>query len=142
MNTALLAKDNRLGVGINIGRPLGVSTLYWLDELHALDFGLGFIFSGNDRIDIYGNYLIHKNDQIKFEKFALDWYFGGGLRIENEDKKNDDEIHIGLRAPVGLRYRFQENKPIDLNIEFAPILDLVEDIDLDMHLLFGARYYF
>jgi hypothetical protein len=52
-----------------------------------------------------------------------------------------DEIQLGLRLPIGVAHRF-ENNTSDVFGEIAPIVDFIGRTGLDVHLAVGARYYF
>ena len=56
-------------------------------------------------------------------------------------EKFSDDIEIGVRVPVGLVYLVEAHNA-DIFSEIAPIVDFISRTGLEIHLLFGGRYYF
>ena len=48
---------------------------------------------------------------------------------------------FGIRVPLGVTYLFEE-APFDVFFELVPVLDLSPDVDLDINVAVGLRYYF
>lgn len=133
----ITAFANQLGVGVSIGNPTGLNGKYWLDEKTAIDGGFGMSIGKNTDVSIHSDYLLHKEGAFFFnDVHPLDLYYGLGARMEFED-----DINLGVRIPVGLAHRV-ENKRADIFAEVAPIIDFVTSTGLELHLLFGGRYYF
>lgn len=127
----------KTGVGISLGNPTGLNVKRWLDGKSAVDAGAGFSFGKDTDFSIHSDYLLHNESAFYFnDTYPLDLYYGIGGRMEFAD-----EIELGARVPVGLLYRTPGDQS-DVFAEVAPILDFVGRQGLEMHLLFGARYYF
>ncbi len=133
----VLAARGDLGLGIMLGNPTGINGKYWLDDDKAIDAGFGLSLGRGSDVSMHSDYLWHKRDAFYFnDVHPLDLYYGVGGRMEFEH-----DIEIGLRAPVGLAYRVEE-KGADMFAEVAPVLDFVTRTGLELHLVFGARFYF
>lgn len=134
---SLPAWSNRKGVGISIGNPTGLNGKYWLDNNAAVDGGLAYSFGKHSDLSLHSDYLLHKEGALFFnDVHPLDLYYGLGGRMEFAD-----DVEIGVRIPVGLSHTI-ENGTADMFFEVAPIVDLITKTGLELHLLFGARYYF
>ncbi len=133
------AQDKGLGVGVIIGQPTGFSVKSWVNQINALEFGLGFSFSKNDsHVHIHADYLWHSFDAIKStEKFVL--YYGPGLKLKT-GSKNDNAV-LGIRGVIGLAW-MASKVPIDVFLEVAPVLNFVPGTGFNIDAGFGARYYF
>ncbi len=128
------AKD--LGLGIIIGEPTGISFKYWTENTRALDGGLAWSFSGNDRFHIHGDYLFHSMSAFEIDAMMFDVYYGAGLRI-----LFDDDTKVGIRVPLGAAWASRKS-PLDIFFEIVPIMDVMPDTRLDINAGIGVRYYF
>ena len=133
----LSAFANQLGLGVSLGNPTGLNGKYWLDEKTAVDGGIGMSIGKNTDVSIHSDYLIHQEGAFFFnDVHPLDLYYGLGARMEFED-----DINLGVRIPVGLAHRV-ENKTADVFGEIAPVIDFITTSGVEIHFLFGGRYYF
>jgi hypothetical protein len=129
--------SNDLGVGVSIGNPTGLNGKYWLDGDHAIDGGFAWSLGKHSDLSIHSDYLFHKEGAFFFNDVnPLDLYYGIGGRMEFED-----EIDLGVRIPVGLAHKV-ENGKADIFGEVAPIVDFIGTTGVELHILFGGRYYF
>ncbi|HVR35757.1 MAG TPA: hypothetical protein VMS21_07895 [Methylomirabilota bacterium] len=126
------------GAGLMVGDPFGVSLKYWLNETWAIDGGLGYSWRGRDGFHIHSDVLYHFFDLIDIDKGRLPLYFGVGARVHFERHSDD---HVGIRGPVGVAYLF-EDKPVDVFLEVAPVLDFTPDTKFRFTAAAGARYWF
>jgi hypothetical protein len=126
----------QLGVGISLGNPTGFNGKYWLNKSEAVDGGLAYSFGKNANMSLHSDYLFHKFGAFYLNDIhPLDLYYGVGARMEFAS-----DIELGVRVPVGLAHSFKE--PADMFVEIAPIVDIFSKTGLEIHLLFGARFYF
>lgn len=127
-----------LGVGLIVGEPTGLSVKYWLSDDEAVDAGAGWSFSGHDSFHLHADYLVHRFEIIDTDEDAgrAPLYYGIGARIK--DKR--DGTALGARVPLGISYMFADT-PFDLFAEIVPILDLAPDVDLDINVAIGFRFY-
>ncbi len=142
-STDVCANDD-LGVGVIVGEPTGLSVKYWLDDQQALDGAVGWSFSGEDSFHLHADYLVHRFDFFKNPKDAeglagTAFYYGVGARLK--DKDHDDDTAFGIRIPLGITHLFAD-APFDLFAEIVPLVDLTPDVDLDLNVAVGLRFYF
>ncbi len=150
LGTAHAEPKKGLGIGIIIGEPTGLSLKKWISNNRAIDGGIAWSFSENDSMHLHADYLIHRFDLFasKDLKRRLPLYYGLGARIklkegndEKDKKKNDDDVLVGVRVPLGISYLLTGD-PIDLFAEIVPVLNLIPDTDFDLNASVGVRYYF
>jgi hypothetical protein len=88
---------------------------------------------------LHGDVLWHDFDLIPVSQGRLPLYFGvGGLVRVRDDNYNNQ---IGVRAPVGLSYMF-DNLPVDVFVEVAPAIDLTPAVRGEVTGGIGIRYWF
>lgn len=132
-----MAWANKTGVGISLGNPTGLNGKRWLDGKTAVDGGVAWSIGKHSNFSLHSDYLLHDEGAFYFnDDYPLDLYYGIGGRMEFAD-----DIELGVRVPVGLLYRTPDDKS-DIFAETAPIVDFIGRKGLELHLLFGARYYF
>ena len=130
------SQDKKIGAGIILGEPTGLSFKYWLTEKTALDAGFAWSFVDENAFQIQADYLIHNFNLIKVSKGKLPFYFGIGGRL-----KFSTDVILGVRVPLGLAYIFAD-EPIDVFLEIVPILDLLPKTDFTIGAAIGGRYFF
>jgi hypothetical protein len=156
LSCVALAKVNSsshgsFGLGIIIGEPTGLSGKLWISKTSAFDGVAAWALSENSSFHLHFDYLLHNFNLINVQKGQLPVYYGIGARIlfhehgwhdhDWEEHHNDNDVHFGLRIPVGLEYIFAD-APLDIFIEVAPVLDLVPDTHLNFNGGIGIRYFF
>ena len=150
--TEPFSSQDTFGLGIMLGGPTGLNGKYYLGPDTAVDFGVGAYHRVrfHSAIQLHADFLWHPFNLVSDPVFDLPLYFGIGGRILfhefDPDEDRDDDVHLGVRGPVGLAMIFNE-VPVDIFLELALVLDIVvdEDEDLlfaDFNALVGARYYF
>lgn len=133
---AVLAQG-QTGVGAMLGWPTGVTAKRFMDSGHAVDAALGWMPSGGTPFQIHGDWLWNKSDALYFkDSQPLDLYFGAGGRLQFAD-----DIHLGVRVPVGLSYWFNDRSGEAFS-EFAPVLDVAPKLRAEANLAIGFRVYF
>jgi hypothetical protein len=128
----------RFGAGLILGEPTGASLKYWLNSTMAVDGAVGWSFHEETDLYLHSDVLWHKFDLIPVSRGQLPLYFGVGGRWKIRD--NDDD-RVGVRAPVGLSYIF-DNVPVDVFLEVAPIIDFAPSTRGGFTAGIGARYWF
>lgn len=127
----------KTGAGVMLGNPTGIIAKHWLSESTAVDAAAGMSFGKHSNFSMHSDFLWHSEGALFLnDVHPLDLYYGLGGRMEFAD-----DIELGLRLPIGLVHR-QENQLSDMFLEVAPILDFITTTGVEVHLLFGARYYF
>ncbi|HEX5397876.1 MAG TPA: hypothetical protein VFY06_02375 [Verrucomicrobiae bacterium] len=130
--------SHRLGAGLVFGEPTGPTVKYWLNDTMAVDGTLGWSLQDDDNIYLNADILWHNFDLIPVSRGKAPVYFGVGPSIEFRDNQDN---RFGVRAPVGVSYMF-ENKPLDVFVEVAPILDFSPELHGDINVGIGVRYWF
>lgn len=135
--SSLVYGAGETGLGISLGNPTGLNVKRWLDNKAAVDGGLGLSVGRQTNGSVHSDYLLHSQGALFVnDVHPLDVYYGLGARMEFAD-----DIELGVRVPIGVAHR-QENNGADIFGEAAPIFNLFGAAGIELHVLFGARYYF
>ncbi|MBH24315.1 MAG: hypothetical protein CMH57_07685 [Myxococcales bacterium] len=134
-----------LGAGIILGEPTGLTGKYWFDSSSAVDVHLSFDFS-DDAFALISDYLLHFNVFTPDSRsIDLPVYVGIGgkffVREDNNDRGDDDDLGLGLRAPVGLSLLLTQ-APLEFFVEIALGLRIIPGTEADLDGGIGVRYYF
>lgn len=123
------------GVGIILGEPSGITAKAWLADDHALDAHLTFDFT-DDAFAVFVDYLFHFDVGIDVEDLEVPIYVGVGGKLAVRD-----ELGIGVRVPIGISALFEE-LPMEVFVEVAPGLRIIDKTDPDVDGGIGIRYVF
>ena len=148
------AAGGNFGLGLILGSPTGISGKFYLAPNAAIDAALG-IGIGED-IHLHVDYLFEGSDVAKQPGFRLGWFAGIGARLADTDdedfthnhgngvrhRHDHDELDFGPRVPVGLEFRVDELRQLEVFAEVALGIDLIEDTGLTIDAGIGARYFF
>jgi hypothetical protein len=134
------AQDTKYaGIGFIVGEPTGLDAKFFMNNEHALEFGLAWSLSDENDLHLQGDYLWHRYGLIQLQNAdEMPLFFGVGGRVIL--RENVDDV-VGIRFPIGLAYMFT-NYPFDIFAEIVPILDLAPDTDFDLEGAIGARFWF
>jgi len=70
----------QVGLGVIVGEPTGISGKLWLSGKTAIDGAVAWSFDKNAKLQVHGDFLIHKFDLIIVDKGRLPLYYGiGGM---------------------------------------------------------------
>lgn len=127
---------HRWGIGVMLGEPTGISVKNWQSATSAFAGGVAWSFRRKAAFHLHGDFLIHRDRELKAYEGRFMWYYGTGLRL-----KFEEESRFGARFPLGLDYIFPQNK-IELFLEFVPILELLPATDFLVNGAVGIRYLF
>ena len=133
------AETKRVGLGLIVGEPTGLSANYLLSKENAIDLAVAWNLSGDNDFILHADYLWYRYGFIQAGKVEMPLYFGVGGRMVLRDKKSDK---FGVRVPVGVSYRFVDPEFLELFGELVPILDLAPSTKLDFNVGIGVRFYF
>jgi hypothetical protein len=124
---------------------------YYLGETgHAIDAAVGFAFVSSSGIHAHADYLWHPLVLTSDPSFTLPLHVGVGVRVLDHDRgrDGDDDLHLALRAPVGITFDFTQ-VPLDVFLEVALLLDFHgghgnddDHLGLDLNAGVGVRYSF
>jgi hypothetical protein len=145
-----VAQDEKgaFGLGLIIGEPTGVSAKLYLGDDTAIDAAIGGAVIGRG-VQVHADFLWHPWIIASEASFVMPLYLGIGGRLLDHDRGRgeEDDLHLGVRFPVGFLFDFK-NIPIDVFIEVALIADFRGDDErhdkfgIDLNAGAGARYYF
>jgi hypothetical protein len=127
----------KLGVGLVLGAPMGVSAKYYFSKAMALDAAAGWSLS-EDVFRVHSDILFHNYKLLSkvFDGFPMALYYGAGAKFVFTD-----DFIIGVRIPVGVLHNFKKPS-FDVFFEVVPVVLLTPDVDFDFDAALGARYYF
>lgn len=139
------AQDENFGLGIILGDPNGVSMKGMLNSGMAIDGAVGFSVLEGDYLHAHVDFL-WQTGLSEFDRAFMLLHYGVGPKLAafdgNDGPGGDgDGIWIGARAPVGLTFVFRR-VPMDLFMEVAAGLWIIEDTDFDIDAAIGTRYWF
>lgn len=129
--------QHRLGLGLMVGEPSGISFAYHLTSGNKLAGSVGWSFDGEDQFNVtLDNTFAVQEDVFNTER--LDWYLGLGGRFKMRDENKD---LWGVRFPIGLAYRL-EGERAEFFAEGVPIFDVLPSSDFGFNASLGFRFYF
>lgn len=138
LSTPARADVDRVGAGFILGEPTGVNVKLMLVKGTAIDMAAAWTLSGNNELQLHGDYLYHRYDVFQARKGRVPLFFGFGGRVRFVE--NADNL-VGLRFPVGVGYEFAD-APFDVFFELVPILDIAPDSNFDLEAAVGGRFWF
>jgi len=105
-------------LGILVGSPMGISARLALGRPLALGLAVGAASIGDGGPDVHLDALWHPVLLAESDRFDLPIYVGlGGRVMSAETKHQGNDLHVGVRVPVGL---LAELRPAQLQI-FAEV---------------------
>jgi len=133
------AKSNHnIGVGVILGEPTGLSLKFWNKKTTAIDAGAAWSFVSGGYFQVHGDFIFHNFNLFRVEKGRMSLFYGIGARLKFAEGR---DTTVSLRIPIGLAYEFKKT-PVELFLEFVPMLDLVPATEFDLAGAAGFRYYF
>lgn len=139
--------QGQLGFGLIFGEPTGIAWKYRMNQVNAVDGGIGF--SPFDRFRIHLDYLWHSHP---FDEQRLSLHYGVGPAIGfgrtdyfaidrgGAYVLRSQELGFGARTVVGLTYMIPRS-PIDLFLEMAPVFVVSPNAGLGFDVGLGMRAY-
>jgi hypothetical protein len=127
------AEPGRLGVGLILFDPSGLSAKAWLHRSTALAGGIGWSAEENHYLHIHADFLFFSRRLAADRNLNLDFYLGVGGKIIFRDDDN-----AWFRIPLGVDFLLRKSP---LNFFF----ELVPSFNFSKIKLFGAvgfRYIF
>ena len=131
--TSRVGSAQDLGLGIQLGQPMGVTGKYWLNSTTAVDGFMGYHFNHN--FDMHADYLWHSFSSFDVQSGRMPFYLGAGGRVNLGNDSN-----FGLRLPLGVTYLLP-NDPVEVYAEVAPVVRLLKNIGIDIDGAVGVRVY-
>ncbi len=129
------SQNERLGLGIVLGEPVGISAKLKTGFNNAYDFAFASSARENRTMLLQADYLWHNFDPTNLESGSIPVYYGLGLRLIF----SNDAI-LGIRVPIGLNHQLT-TAPVDIFAELVPILDLTPSISFNFGAGLGVRFW-
>lgn len=136
--TADAPSSERLGIGLILGEPTGLSAKYYFTETVALDGAVGWSFHHETDLHLHADALWHTHDLFDASEGRGSLYYGVGGRVKFRHRAED---RVGVRVPVGVSFKF-DRAPVDLFVEVAPVLDVAPSSRGSFTAGIGARFWF
>jgi hypothetical protein len=140
------AADGRLGVGVVVGEPTGVSVEYRLDKDNSVQGSAAWDLTSPGGFTLTGDYLFLLAKPFKVEKYRFPLYAGIGGKLvalagDGSFGDSDGKLSLGARVPLGARWQF-DGMPLEAFLEIAPCLRLVPNTAFELGGGLGLRWYF
>lgn len=142
------AQSGTVGLGIMIGDPTGLTLKFPLSANTAIDVGIGADtvnnFDNDDDAQVHVDWLFSPAILGRGNGFTVPIYFGIGGVVEFDDNgRNNDDLDIGVRVPVGIAFEFQRT-PLELFLELGMEVLFIdnEGDEFDAGGVLGVRFYF
>lgn len=129
------------GIGLIIGDPTGLSMNYRLSSQRSVDGALAWSIGRDPGFKIHSDYLWHRDGIVKADKFALDLHYGVGARIWSLSNRQNENLRVGPRVPIGIGSNFNQ-KALEIFTEIALVMNVIPATTADIDLGIGARVYF
>lgn len=137
------ADNKRLGLGINLGEPLGFDGRYYFMDRFSADLIVGYGF-GEEGFIIQPSLLFNLRDILDYDgnNWSLVPYFGAGLKTGVDMAgANDGDGIAAVRFPLGATVLMQGGT-FEISLEFAPGVEFSPETEFDPTGGVGLRYYF
>jgi hypothetical protein len=135
-------KSKRFGAGLYLGDPTGLTLKGYLTERLALDAIVAWSFIESS-FTLIGDVTYDILDiPVNASSFTLPFYAGAGGKVGFDKGGNGDgETIAAIRVPVGVAMQFV-NYPIEVFLEVAPGVQIIQETEFDLTGGIGARFYF
>ncbi len=122
--------DAWTGIGIIVGEPTGIS--FRINNFPVL----GIAWS------VFDNYFhFHCDYWLANSKLdrSLYGYYGLGVKLTGNEKGAGDDLQLGVRVPLGLRYNL--TRRVELFAEVVPGMRVISDTEFDIDGGIGIRFF-
>lgn len=130
---------HRLGLGFELGEPIGITAKYFLSDYLAADGAAGWSPFSHSVGEFHADLLVHDFNLLTPASGSAPVYIGGGIMGRLRDDGRSDLA--GFRLPIGVSYMF-ENTSMSIYAEIAPVAIFAPfaraEIDGDV----GIRFWF
>lgn len=140
---ALGAEHKRLGLGLNLGEPIGYNARFFFFDQLAADLTIGYGFA-EEAFIIQPSALFYLRRILDYNgsNWSLVPYFGAGLKTGVDvSGRNDGEGIAAMRFPLGAAFVLKEGR-FEISLEFAPGVEFAPDTGFDGTGGIGLRWFF
>lgn len=136
--------DNRkLGLGVNIGEPIGLNARYYFVDKFSADLIVGYGF-GEQGFIIQPSILFNLRDILDYNgyDYSVIPYFGVGVKtgVDLAGAHKDSGI-AAMRFPIGVNWVLKRGE-FEISAEFAPGVEFAPETEFDATGGLGLRYFF
>jgi len=136
LHAVAVGQEKGFGLGVMIGEPTGISGKAWISQSRAIDAGMAWSFRRKGRFHLHVDHIWHFPQNLRSaERFVLYAGIGGRLAAGRGDGV------FGLRIPLGVLW-WPRGAPLDVFLELAPIVDLIQETELSANGGIGVRFFF
>lgn len=145
----------RIGLGLMLGEPTGVTAKYWLNRTSAVDMGVAYSF--NNYFTILSDYLVHFPNALNasvrgdFQGQFVPFIGIGGILFLNSTATNSNphfftdsngnSAAFALRIPLGVEF-LARTAPLGIYVELDPGVGIIPSTFGFLEAQIGARLYF
>jgi hypothetical protein len=133
VSAASAAQPAKVGVGLILFEPSGLTGKAWLSRSAALAGGIGWSAEENHYLHLHLDFLFYRYRLAADKNLDLDFYLGAGAKIVFRDSDN-----AWLRVPLGLDFLLRKT-PLNFFFEVVPSFNFS---DLKLFGAIGFRYVF
>lgn len=131
--------QNKIGAGIILGEPTGLSIKYRFNNLNSVEFGFGeSAIREQKRNYYYLDYLFSINELTNFEGRETVY---SGIGIQHITKGIANDLTWGIRGILGLEYMI-EAFPLDIFSEVSYVVKFASEFNPSYTVVLGSRFYF
>ncbi|MEW6511814.1 MAG: hypothetical protein AB1428_12755 [Bacteroidota bacterium] len=136
MASSAQGQSRGFGAGIILGEPTGFSFKGWTSSANAIDAGISWSFRRSGFFRVHADYVWHFMNVFPRED-RLVLYAGPGARLGF----SRHESVLGLRIVGGMAY-WIPGAPLEVFLEFAPVMDLAPSTEATAEGGIGIRFFF
>ncbi|CUS88363.1 hypothetical protein JGI3_01043 [Candidatus Kryptobacter tengchongensis] len=129
-----LNSQNKLGLGVYLGVPTGVTGKYLLSRSNSGDVLLAWRF--NDAFFVQGHYNFNLSEIERYKNGVFNFYAGAGLFFKAVSKGDDS---FGVSGNIGVNYFLKQK--YEFFLELSPKLGLFPGTGFDLTGGIGFRFY-
>lgn len=130
------AQTKKVGVGIILGQPTGLSAKFWMNQKSAIDVAAAWQFLPAGTVYVQADYLYQIYHVFPVKKGSLPLYIGVGASATVQANPT-----IGLRVPIGIEYLFPD-APFDAFLEIGIGMSVYPATRVQPNGGVGLRYTF
>ena len=131
--SASAAQSGKVGVGLVLFEPSGLTAKVWLGRSTALAGGIGWSAEENHYLHLHADFLFYRHRLAGDRNLDLDFYLGAGGKIVFRDSDN-----AWFRFPLGVDFLLRKS-PLNFFFEVVPSFNFS---DLKLFGAIGFRYIF
>lgn len=127
--------QNKLGLGVYLGAPTGITGKYLLSKVNSAD--LLFAWRFDDAFFVQGHYNFNLSELERYKEGVFNFYAGPGLFFKAASEKDDA---FGISGNLGINYFLKQK--FEFFFELSPKVGLFPGTEFDLTGGIGIRFYF